>query len=69
MFGVVCKKHQEKLKKMSGFTEAFIQESDNFNTSALLDHSKSKMHAQAINESKYVQSTKHEEQYRQLKFL
>ena len=34
----------------SGFTEAFIQGSDNFKTSALSDHHKSKMHMQAVNE-------------------
>ena len=43
---------QEKLKKMLGFTEVFIQGSDNFKTSALSDHDKSKMLVQAINDSK-----------------
>ena len=64
MFCVVCRKHQEKLEKMSGFTEAFIQESDNFKKSALSDHDKSKMHVQAVNEGKFIESTKRGEQYR-----
>ena len=40
MFRVVCRKHQERLKKMIGFTETFIQGSDNFKTSRLSDHDK-----------------------------
>ena len=35
MFCVVCRKHQVKVKKMSGFTEAFTKGNDNFKTSAL----------------------------------
>ena len=54
MFCVVCRKHQEKLKKMLGFTLAFIQGSDNFKASGLSDHDKSKMQVQTINEGKYI---------------
>ena len=50
-----------KTEKMPGFTEAFIQDSDNFKTSALSDHDKSKM--QVINKGKYVESAKREEHY------
>ena len=64
MFCVVCKKHQEKLKKMSGFTKEYLQRSDNFKTSALSDHDKSKMHMQAVNIDKYIKITKCGEQYR-----
>ena len=44
MFCAVCRKHQAKLKKMSGFPEAFTKGNENFKTSALSDHGKSKMH-------------------------
>ena len=54
MFCVVFRKHQEKLKKILGFTKAFIQGSDNFKTSGLSDHDKSRMQVQAINEGKYI---------------
>ena len=54
MFCVVFRKHQEKLKKILGFTMAFIQGSDNFKTSGLSDHDKSRMQVQAINEGKYI---------------
>ena len=64
MFCVVCKKHQKKLKKMPGFTEAFIQGSGNFKASALSDHDESKMHVQAVNEGKFIESTKRGEQHR-----
>ena len=57
MFCVVCRKHQEKLKKMYGFTETFIQGSDNFKTFAPSDHDESKMHVRAVNEGKYIEST------------
>ena len=50
MFCVVCRKQQEKLKKMYGFTETFIQGSDNFKTFAPSDHDESKMHVRAVNE-------------------
>ena len=63
MFYVVCRKHQEKLKKMSGFTEVFIQRSGNFKTSSLSDHDKSKMLMPAANKDKYIKHTKPEEQY------
>ena len=52
------RKHQEKLKRMPGFTEA-LKGSDNFKTFDLSNHDKSKMHVQAINEDKYIRSTKH----------
>ena len=64
MFSVLCRKPQEKLKKMSGFTKAYLQGSDNFRTCAVADHDKSKMHVQAVNEGKYIESTKRGEQYR-----
>ena len=53
-----------KTEKMSGFTEAFIQGSDNFKTFALSYRDKSKMHVQAINEGNCIESTKRAEQYR-----
>ena len=59
MFSVVCRKDQEKLKKMSGFTEALIQGSDNLKTFALSDHDKSKMCRQTVNQGKYIKSRKH----------
>ena len=37
MFCVVCRKHQERLKKISGFTETFMLES-NIKTSGVSDH-------------------------------
>ena len=40
------------MKNMLGFTEAFIQGSDNFKASGLSDHDKSNMLVQAINEGK-----------------
>ena len=40
LFCVVCRKHQERLKKMTGFTETFVQESKNFKASGLSDHNK-----------------------------
>ena len=43
MFCVACRKHQEKLKKMLDFTEAFILGSNNFKKSGLSDHVKGKM--------------------------
>ena len=48
---------------MPGFTEAFIQWSDNFKTSALSDHDKSKMQVRAINKGKYTESTKQQQHY------
>ena len=50
---------------MSGFTEPFIQDSDNFKTSALSHHDTSRLHEQAINEGKYMESTEHEKHYLQ----
>ena len=58
MFCELCRKHREKLKNMSGFTEAFMQGSDQFKTSALSDHDKSKIHMQAVNEGEYIENTK-----------
>ena len=63
MFCVVCRKHQEKLKTMSGFTKAFMQGRDNFKTSALSDHDKSKINVEAVNEGKYIEKKKRGEQY------
>ena len=40
LFCVVCRKHQERLKKMTGFTETFVQENKNFKASGLSDHNK-----------------------------
>ena len=53
----------ENLKNMSGFTEAFIQGSDNLKTSALPHHDKSKLQVQAINKGKYIESTRCGEHY------
>ena len=54
---------QEKLKKMLGFTEGFIQGCDNFKISGLSDHEKSKMRVQTINKCKYIKSIKRGEHY------
>ena len=62
MFCVFCRKHQEKLNRMLGVTEAFIQGSGSFKTSGLSDHDKSKMQVQAINKGKYIKNTKCGEQ-------
>ena len=35
-----CRKHQERLKKMTGFTETIIQGSSDFRASGLSDHDK-----------------------------
>ena len=43
MFCVVCRKHQERLKKMSGFTKTFIKGSNNFKTSGLSNYDKMPM--------------------------
>ena len=59
----MSRKHQEKLKKPSGFSETFIQRSDNFETSALPDHDKRKTHVQADIEGKYIAITKYGDQY------
>ena len=40
IFCVVCRKHQERLKKMTCFTETIIQGSSNFRASGLSDHDK-----------------------------
>ena len=32
MFCIICRKHEEKMKKISGFPEAFIQGNDNCQT-------------------------------------
>ena len=53
----------KKMKKMLGFTEAFLPGSDNFKTSGLSDHDKSKMQVQAINKGKYIKRTKRGENY------
>ena len=62
LFCVLCRKREEKLKKMFGFTEKFIQGSDKFEISAVSDHDKSKMHVQAVIEGKYIASTKRGDQ-------
>ena len=54
---------QEKLKKVVGFTEVFIQGTGNFKTSGLSDHDKSKMQVQAINSSESIKSIKRGEHY------
>ena len=48
---------QKTKKKMLGFTEAYMEEHDNFKTSGLSDHDKSKKKVQVINEVKYIKST------------
>ena len=40
MFCGVCRKHQERLKKMTSFAETIIQWSSNFRAYGLSDHDK-----------------------------
>ena len=48
---------QKTKKKMVDFTEPNMEEPDNFKTSGLSDHYKSKKKVQVINEGKYIKST------------
>ena len=48
---------QKTKKKMLDFTEAYMEERDNFKTSGLSDHYRSKKKVQVINEGKYIKST------------
>ena len=61
LFCVVCRKRQEKM--MIGFTEVFTNGSDNFKTSDLSNHDKSKMKMQTINEGTYIKCTKRGKHY------
>ena len=61
LFCVVRRKCQEKM--IIGFTEVFTNGSDNFKTSGLSNHDKSKMKMQTINKGKYIKCTKRGKHY------
>ena len=47
----ICAKYKEKLSRFSAAANTFINGSDNYRTSALKDHSISKIHKQACVEN------------------
>ena len=59
----ICIKYKEKLSRFSAATNAFINCSDNHRTSALKDHSISKIHKQACVENEIQKAKERSEKY------
>ena len=59
----ICTKYKEKLSRSLAATNAFINGSDNYRTSALKDHSISKIHEQACVKNKIQKRKERDEKY------
>ena len=60
----VCKKYEERLKTMPGYSSKFVKGSQNFKTIALSDHQSSKTHKEAVVIKLHNEATQRGEQYR-----